>query len=94
MPTKPGSHVAYARNSDLVVEWYDFSEHAPHKSANLLIFGRPAQQLLALAIGLAECPSPHNLACEVARAFRSYFAVKSFATKRGIAFATEVDFQP
>ena len=94
MPTEPGSHVAYARGSDLVVEWYDFGEHAPYESANLLIFNRPAQQQLARAIGLAECPSPHDLAYEVAHVFKSYFAVKTFATKRGIAFGTEVDFQP
>ena len=61
---------------------------------NLLIFDRPAQQQLAEAIGLAESPSPHDLAYEVAHAFKSWFAVKSFATKRGIAFETEVDFQP
>jgi hypothetical protein len=94
MPTKSGSHVAYARKSDLVVEWYDFGEDAPYESANLLIFDRPVQQQLALAIGVAECPSRHDLAYEVARKFKSYFAVKSFATKRGIAFEAEVDFQP
>lgn len=42
MPTKPGSHVAYAQASDLVVEWYDFGDHAPYESANLLIFDRSA----------------------------------------------------
>ncbi len=94
MPAKPGSHVAYARGSDLVVEWYDFGEDAPYESANLLIFDRPAQQQLALGIRLAECPSSHDLADEVAHKFKSYFAVKSFATKRGIAFETKVDFQP
>ena len=94
MPTKSGSHVAYARASDLVVEWYDFGEDAPYESANLLVFKRPAQQQLALAIGLAENPSPHELAYEVALKFKSYFAVKSFATKRSIAFETKVDFQP
>ena len=93
MPTKSGSHVAYAQESDLVVEWYDFGPDAPYESANLLIFDRPAQQRLALAIGLAQCPAPHDLAYEVSHAFKSYFAVKSFATKRGIPFETAVDFQ-
>jgi len=94
MPTKPGSHVAYARESDLVVEWYDFGKNAPYESANLLIFDRPAQQQLALAIGVESSLSPHDLAYEVSHAFRSYFAVKDFATKRRIPVETQVDFQP
>lgn len=30
MAARPGSHAAYASRSDLVVEWYDFGEHAPY----------------------------------------------------------------
>lgn len=94
MSSKPGSHVAYAQASDLVVEWYDFGDHAPYESANLLTFDRLAQQQLAGAIGLLECPSPDVLASEVARKFSSYFEVKAFAAERGIPFTSEVDFWP
>jgi hypothetical protein len=86
MPAKPGSHVAYARGSDLVVEWYDFGDHAPYESANLLIFCRSAQRLLAAAIDVDVALSPHLLSNEVASRFQSYFEVKEFATERGIPF--------
>jgi hypothetical protein len=94
MPAKPGSHVTYARGSDLVVEWYDFGDHAPYESASLLIFGRAAQRLLAATIDVDPTLSPHLLSSEVASHFHSYFEVKEFATERGIPFETEVDFMP
>lgn len=52
MPTKPGSHCAYARGPELVVEWYDFGPHAPYESANLPVFDGPAQRRLAEAVGV------------------------------------------
>lgn len=94
MPAKPGSHVAYARGEDLVVEWYDFGDHAPYESANLLIFGRPAQLRLAQAIGVDEPLAPHMLSNRVAARFASYFDVKRFAEEHEFDFTTEVDFQP
>jgi len=94
MPAKPGSHVAYCQGSDLVVEWYDFGAHAPYESANLLIFDRPAQRLLAEAIEVDVKLSPHMLSNKVAARFNSYFDVKAFATERGIPFETKVDFWP
>lgn len=94
MPAKPGAHSAYARGSDLVVEWYDFGDDATYESANLLIFDRAAQRLLAAALEAEVTLSPHLLSNWVAGRFPSYFAVKAFATERGIPFETEVDFQP
>lgn len=94
MPARPGSHSAYARGSDLVVEWYDFGPHAPYESANLLVFGREAQLRFAEEIGVDPALTPHELACEVALKFESYFDVKSFARERTIPFTSEVDFQP
>lgn len=93
MPDKPGSHVAYAVGSDLVVEWHDHGDHAPYDSANLLIFGRPEQGALAQVLG---CPlgTPHELAHEVARRCDSYFVVRKLADANGIAYQHKVDFQP
>ena len=50
MAAWPGSHVVYAFGTDLVVDWYDFGEHAPYESVNLLIFDQTVQPLLAEAI--------------------------------------------
>jgi hypothetical protein len=94
MLAKSGSHAAYARGSDLVVEWHDFGPHAPYESANLLIFDRPAQWRLAEAIGFNRSLKPHDLAYRVALKFDSYFEVKAFAEQHAIPFAAEVDFQP
>lgn len=94
MTAKPGSHVAYARGSELVVEWYDFGDHAPYESANLVVFDRPTQIAFARLIGVDDSPAPHHLASMVAARFDSYFAVKAFAEANGLAFTTEVDFQP
>lgn len=94
MRAKPGSHVAYARGSDLVVEWYDFGEDAPYESANLLVFDRPAQKVLLAALRMEEDRSPDALASDVANAFSSYFHVCEFAEAHGVAFSTETDFNP
>jgi hypothetical protein len=94
MPAKPGSHVAYARGSDLVVEWYDFGDHAPYESANLMIFDRATQHRLAELLCVDRALSPHELANKVAARFESYFEVREFAGKQGLGFATETDFQP
>jgi hypothetical protein len=94
MPMKPGSHVAYARGPELIVEWYDFGPHAPYESANLLIFDHAAQQRLAEAIGVDPALTPHALAYQVALKFDSYFDVKRLAEERAIPFTTETDFQP
>jgi hypothetical protein len=94
MVARPGSHVVYARGPELVVEWYDFGDHAPYESANLLIFDRPAQHTL---MALTDAPSnstPHDFASRLAARFESYFDVKAFAEANGIPFATEVDFNP
>jgi hypothetical protein len=50
MPARPGSHEAYARSGDVVVDWYDFGDHAPYESANLLIFDPFAQHRLLTAL--------------------------------------------
>jgi hypothetical protein len=94
MPGKPGSHVAYARGSDLVVEWYDFGDGAPYESANLMIFDRPTQLRLAQAIGIDPSLSPHMLANNVAARFDSSFDVKRYAEAHDLGFTTEVDYQP
>lgn len=94
MTAKPGSHTAYARGSDLVVEWYDFGDHAPYESANLLIFDRTTQIALARLMGVDKSLSPHDLANKVAVRFDSYFQVKAFAETHGLVFATEIDFHP
>jgi|GEM_PF-5622027 len=94
MPAKPGSHSAYARGPELVVEWYDFGPHAPYESANLLIFDRASQQRLAEAIGVDPALTPHDLAYQVALKFDSYFDVKDVAADRAIPFTTDTDFQP
>jgi hypothetical protein len=94
MPAKPGSHVAYARGSDVVVEWYDFGDHAPYESANLLVFARPAQYQLAEGLRATEDLAPHEIASRLAAHFKSYFEVKAFAEQHAIPFATETDFWP
>ncbi|HEY8572726.1 hypothetical protein [Phenylobacterium sp.] len=91
---KPGSHTVYARGSDLVVEWYDFGDHAAYESANLLIFDRPTQLKLAQERGLEPELSPHLLANRVATHFHSYFEVKAFAEEHGLPFRIERDFEP
>ncbi|MDZ4372191.1 MAG: hypothetical protein U1C74_12305 [Phenylobacterium sp.] len=94
MRGKPGSHVAYARSSDLVVEWYDFGGDADYESANLLIFDRPAQKQLLAATGELDDLSPTEAAGHITSHFQSYFAVKDFAVAHNVPFATETDFQP
>jgi hypothetical protein len=94
MPCRPGSHVAYARGKDLVVEWYDFGPDAPYESANLLIFAKPAQEQLAVLIGLELPVKPKLLARQVADRFGSYFEVQDFARENKIEFLKRVNFWP
>jgi hypothetical protein len=95
MPQKPGAHGAYARaDGSLVVEWYDFGDHAPYESANLLIFDAAAQGAFAGALGLPAGMPPQDLAAAVAKRFDSWFDVKQFARERGLPFAEDVDFEP
>ena len=94
MPQRPGSHTAYERTGELIVEWYDFGDHAPYESANLLAFDGGAQERLAEALGVAPAPDTEGLAALVAARFTSYFEVKQFAADHGIAFRAEVDFAP
>jgi hypothetical protein len=94
LPSRPGAHVAYAEGSDLIVEWYDFGDHAPYESANLLIFRRLAQEALAAALDAPRPAAPDALAARIAARFASYFDVKAFAEARGIRFTSKVDFRP
>jgi len=94
MPCRPGSHVAYERGQEVVVEWYDFGADAPYESANLLIFDRAAQGAFAIALGMDPSAVPDRLAAQIAARFASYFAVKAFAEAQAIPFTPEVDFQP
>jgi hypothetical protein len=89
-----GSHVAYARGADLIVEWYDFGKDVPYESANLLIFSPEAQRALSASLGLEKPPRVRSLAREVAARFESYFQVREFASAQGIAFEKKVDFWP
>lgn len=94
MSATRGSHVTYVRAADLVVEWYDFGEHAPYESANLLIFGPAAQQAFALALGLQGVTGKEDLAETIADRFSGYFDVERFAELHAIAFERETDFEP
>jgi hypothetical protein len=95
MPQRPGAHGAYVRaNGALVVEWYDFGDHAPYESATLLVFDAVAQTGLARALGLPADLSAQQLAAVVAERFASYFDVLRYAEDKGLAFVREVDFQP
>lgn len=94
MACKRGSHVAYAKCPDLIVEWYDFGDHAPYESANLLIFDRSVLPELAKALGADERRTAHELACVTARRFESYFDVERFAEDHAIGFTKDVDFSP
>ena len=94
MSARPGSHSTYARGSEVVVEWYDFGDHVPYESANLLAFDRPAQHAIIAELKFPAGLAPDTLAGRLALFFDSYFDVKRFAEARGIPFATEIDFQP
>ena len=94
MAARPGSHVAYASGSDLVVDWYDFGEHAPYESVNLLIFDQTVQPLLAEAIGADPSLATPMLAKSVAAYFSSYFEVRKFAEERLLPFDHKVSFDP
>ncbi len=94
MAARPGSHVAYASGPNLVVEWYDFGEHAPYESVNLLIFDQTVQPLLAEAIGADPLLATPMLAKSVAAYFSSYFEVRKFAEERLLPFDHKVSFDP
>jgi hypothetical protein len=87
-------HSAYARGSELIVEWYDFGEDAPYESANLIIFDTAARTALARRLGLPEGAADAALLERIQQSFPSWFEAKSFAQREGIAFSLEVDFMP
>ena len=89
-----GSHSAYARGGDLVVEWYDFGEHAPYESANLIVFAPASQRRLAEALGLDTARSADALAAELASRFSTVFQVREFAETCGASFSRETNFWP
>lgn len=93
MPDRPGVHSTEVRGSDVLVQWYDFGEHAPYESLNTLIFGRRAQKLLMDAL---SCPSgpPNQVAQQVATLCASYFDVRALADRVGIPYTHEVSFDP
>ena len=92
---RPGSHTAYMREpGELVVEWYDFGDHAPYESANLIIFDPSAQTELRRALGLSPHGNSDDLLAQLPSRFASYFEVKKFAAGHAIAFRAETDFQP
>lgn len=94
LPSRTGSHVAYAAQNALVVEWYDFGEDVPYESANLLIFDVDNRVTLAQSLGAATDAPAADLARLVAARFRSYFDVKEFAVSHGVPCRAEVDFDP
>lgn len=94
MAGRPGGHFAYARGTDLVIEWYDHGDDAPYESANLLIFGPLAQRRLASVMGAPDAASADTFAAWIAARFRSYWEVRDLAQEHGVPFAQEVDFQP
>lgn len=94
MAARPGSHVAYASGPDLVVEWYDFGEHAPYESVNLLIFDETIQPLFAEAIGAEASLTPTQLASKIAARFGSYFEVRKFADERILPYEHKFSFDP
>jgi hypothetical protein len=87
-------HSAYMRGGELVVEWYDFGEDAPYESANLIIFDTAGRAALARSLGLAEGADDAALLDCIQARFPSWFEVKSFALREGVAFRSEVDFMP
>lgn len=94
MPTRPGSHTVYLEGEDLVVDWYDYGEHAPYESVNKLIFDQQQQAPLLDALGLPEDLAPVELARSLAERFSSYFAVRAFANAQGLTYRHKVDFHP
>ena len=91
----PGSHtVESVEDGGIVVEWYDFGDHAPYESANMLIFGADGLPLLAAALGLAAESSADAILTALAERFESYFAIRAFADARAAPYRHEVDFQP
>ena len=94
MSQRPGAHTCYARENDVVVEWYDFGDHAPYESANLLTFDPAAQASLAKAIGLTALPSPPELAELLASRLGSYFEVRALVDAHGVPYRHQVNFTP
>lgn len=94
MPSRGGSHVAYARGCDLVVEWYDFGDGALYEFIKLMVFDAPAQELMAAGLEVAAGCTPDALAIQVAAKFGSFFEVEEFAEKRAIPFALERIIDP
>jgi hypothetical protein len=62
--------------------------------ANIILFDAEARAALVRNLGLTEdTAEPALLECIQAR-WPSWFEVKSFALRAGIAFGSEVDFMP
>jgi len=95
LSARPGAHTAYFKDGRLVVKWYDFGDHAPYESANLLYFAAPAQGLLEnLLRPGSETLEGLALLQAIADRFDSYWEVRTFAEANAIAFEQEVDFWP
>jgi hypothetical protein len=89
-----GSHTAYPRAQQLIVEWYDFGEHARYESANLLVFDDSGQAHLRTELGLPDPLPICDLAAAMAAQFDSYFALEAYASERDMPFTPAVDFEP
>lgn len=89
MPGGPHSNVAYARRSDVVVEFREHSDHGPQAPPRLLVFGRPAQRQIA-EIFACDFGTPHQMAYNVALRRDSYFDVLEFADSHNISYQLEI----
>jgi len=94
MAAKPESHSIYFRGNELVAEWYDFGDHAPYESANLLVLDPPAQRALAIGLALEPMADPDRLAAAVAQSFQSWFEFRGFLARHDIEAQRETDFMP
>ena len=94
MTGRPGSHVAYARGRDLVVEWYDFGDGALYEFAKLMVFDAPAQERIAAALEASDAAKSAALAAQIAAKFGSFFEVEKFVQENGIPFELERNFEP
>ena len=91
----PGSHTVTAReDGSVVVDWYDFGDHAPYESANMLIFEADGVAALAKALGMPAEASAGAIVTGLAERFDSYFTIRAFADARAAPYRHEVDFQP
>jgi hypothetical protein len=95
LEARPGSHTVYqCDDGTVVVEWYDFGDHAPYESANLLIFDNDGQIGLGQALGLPDGTSRDGLMRALGDRFKSYFQIREFVDAASIAYEHKVDFWP